>query len=295
MSEDQNIEQNPDDRQAAGLQEDVHDELPVVNEEQQPGKYKQQPGNMEVHHHPHVHHSKKWKDYLFEFLMLFLAVAAGFFMENLREHQVEKERAKEYAVSLYGDLVRDTSDVKNVHDFMQLAIAKLDTLKKILNNEVVDEHSTAMIYELSLYAFANRDFTGKTSTIDQLKNSGSLRYFRNTELISAFTSYDTKLQSLQKGGEVNYYVIEEIRKFLAQFLDLAGIPGLARSDYSILPVAPGSPALKLYNTDPALLHQYANWCTLKQIDLKYKIKSGIQLLNASRTLIQSLQKEFDVK
>ena len=33
---------------------------------------------MEVHHHPHVHHSKKWKDYLFEFLMLFLAVTAGF-------------------------------------------------------------------------------------------------------------------------------------------------------------------------------------------------------------------------
>ena len=38
--------------------------------------------NMEPHHHPHVHHSKKWKDYLFEFLMLFLAVTAGFFRES---------------------------------------------------------------------------------------------------------------------------------------------------------------------------------------------------------------------
>ena len=42
--------------------------------------------NMEVHHHPHVRHSKRWKDYLFEFLMLFLAVSAGFFVENQREH-----------------------------------------------------------------------------------------------------------------------------------------------------------------------------------------------------------------
>ena len=44
--------------------------------------------NMEVHHHPHKHHSKKWKDYLYEFLMLFLAVTAGFFVENRREYFV---------------------------------------------------------------------------------------------------------------------------------------------------------------------------------------------------------------
>jgi hypothetical protein len=27
---------------------------------------------MEVHHHGHVHEKKKWKEYLFQFLMLFL-------------------------------------------------------------------------------------------------------------------------------------------------------------------------------------------------------------------------------
>src|SRR5690348_14603822 len=59
---------------------------------------------MEVHHHPHVHHSKKWKDYLFEFLMLFLAVSGGFFVENLREENVEHHRAQVLATSLYKDL-----------------------------------------------------------------------------------------------------------------------------------------------------------------------------------------------
>ncbi len=52
--------------------------------------------NMEVHHHPHVHHSKKWKNYLYEFLMLFLAVTAGFFVENLRENYIEHHRAKQF-------------------------------------------------------------------------------------------------------------------------------------------------------------------------------------------------------
>jgi hypothetical protein len=45
---------------------------------------------MEVHHHSH--HPKKWKEYITEFLMLFLAVSLGFMAENIREHQIEKHR-----------------------------------------------------------------------------------------------------------------------------------------------------------------------------------------------------------
>lgn len=35
---------------------------------------KQENSIMEVHHHGHVHENKKWKEYIFQFLMLFLAV-----------------------------------------------------------------------------------------------------------------------------------------------------------------------------------------------------------------------------
>ena len=47
---------------------------------------------MEVHHHSH--HPKKWKEYITEFLMLFLAVTLGFFAENLRESYIHKEKGK---------------------------------------------------------------------------------------------------------------------------------------------------------------------------------------------------------
>jgi heme/copper-type cytochrome/quinol oxidase subunit 3 len=39
---------------------------------------KPEPQNMEVHHHPHSHGKKSFKTYLWEFLMLFLAVFCGF-------------------------------------------------------------------------------------------------------------------------------------------------------------------------------------------------------------------------
>jgi len=57
---------------------------------------------MEVHHHSHPagddsHRSrKKWTHYLWEFIMLFLAVFSGFLAEYQLEHQIEKERAEKY-------------------------------------------------------------------------------------------------------------------------------------------------------------------------------------------------------
>ena len=71
---------------------------------------------MEIHHHPHSHHKKRWKEYLFEFLMLFLAVTSGFFVENQREHYVEGKREKEYAKSLYDDLRTDTFTIQRTYN-----------------------------------------------------------------------------------------------------------------------------------------------------------------------------------
>jgi len=72
---------------------------------------------MEVHTHTHTER-KKWTHYLWEFLMLFLAVFCGFLAENQREHMVEHRREKEYIVSLVEDLKNDSA-------FLSLSIDKL--------------------------------------------------------------------------------------------------------------------------------------------------------------------------
>ena len=58
---------------------------------------------MEVHAHTHTPR-KKWTHYLWEFLMLFLAVTLGFLVENQREHYIENKREKQYVQSFYDDL-----------------------------------------------------------------------------------------------------------------------------------------------------------------------------------------------
>jgi len=54
---------------------------------------------MEVHAHTHTDR-KKFTHYFWEFLMLFLAVSAGFYAENLREGIIHKEQVKTNMQSL---------------------------------------------------------------------------------------------------------------------------------------------------------------------------------------------------
>src|ERR1041385_4874182 len=66
---------------------------------------------MEVHAHSHTER-KKFTHYLWEFLMLFLAVFCGFLAENIREHMVEQRRARELAKNLYAELRTDSITVQ---------------------------------------------------------------------------------------------------------------------------------------------------------------------------------------
>src|SRR6187399_1675899 len=68
---------------------------------------------MEVHAHTHTAR-KKWTHYLWEFLMLFLAVFCGFLAENIRERSVEKHREKQFIQSLYNDVKADTASLSRI-------------------------------------------------------------------------------------------------------------------------------------------------------------------------------------
>jgi hypothetical protein len=62
--------------------------------------------DMETHAHAlHRAPGHGWKHYLFEFLMLFMAVTLGFIVENFREHIVEHKRATQFLQSMLVDVL----------------------------------------------------------------------------------------------------------------------------------------------------------------------------------------------
>jgi hypothetical protein len=173
---------------------------------------------MEVHAHAHTP-KKKWIHYLWEFLMLFLAVFCGFIAENFREHKVEQQRAKELAISFYNELKRDSATIQTVQMNRLKRDSSFTWLKRYFRDSSITNCSKtfSINFNYAFIVFGSNIFEPKDAILDQLKNSGSLRYFKNTEL-----------QKLTGDLSVAIANIRTRNKFESDFLDLYLTPYLIK-------------------------------------------------------------------
>jgi hypothetical protein len=149
---------------------------------------------MEVHTHTHTER-KKFTHYLWEFLMLFLAVFCGFLAENQREHIVEKWREKQFMVSLVKDLELDTSQLNRIQKFRQNSLAEMDSLAVFFSTT----HSKAIplkIYTQIRLLLGSMYFFQNSGTLDQLKNSGGLRLVHNRSIVDSIEAYDQQIRRM---------------------------------------------------------------------------------------------------
>ncbi len=144
---------------------------------------------MEIHAHTHTPR-KKWTHYFWEFLMLFLAVFCGFMAENQREHFVEKHRAKEYAKSLLNDLVGDTIKINAAIQYAIWAVSRIDTLQQIGDSITSYKSVPGRFYYYSSSATISPFLDWNRASLNQIINSGNIRYFKNTELIKKISDYE---------------------------------------------------------------------------------------------------------
>ena len=141
----------------------------------------QETENMEVHQHAHHEGKKNWKSYFWEFLMLFLAVFCGFLAEYQLEHKIERDRAKELANSFYQELKSDsiTAEIKIQNRLKQEAA--LEYLIKYFKDSTLTNvpKEFAINFKYGISFLSPSQFEPRTIMLEQLRNAGSLRYFKN--------------------------------------------------------------------------------------------------------------------
>lgn len=141
---------------------------------------------MEVHAHTHTAR-KKWTHYFWEFLMLFLAVFCGFLAENQREHMIEHQREKRFAVQLLADL---TNDSVHFSFLINDIVPKMDKRTRNLN-ELLTQQPSATDKEViqALGSVKRIGLLLTNTTFIQMKASGTLRYIRNDSLTGLLSKY----------------------------------------------------------------------------------------------------------
>lgn len=175
---------------------------------------------MEVHAHT-LSPRKKWTHYLWEFLMLFLAVFCGFLAENIRERISENEKAKQLAESLYKEVYADSVIVQQ----------NIDSRLKEKERDIahfIDYVRDSSLTNLSDYFYSttfngflrNYHFEPKDGILSQLRNSGALRYFKSSLLQELIGQLSVAIANVKTRNIVESdFIITTSRPFLLKHFD----------------------------------------------------------------------------
>ncbi len=208
----------------------------ATKEELPTGDSKLQTEKMEVHHHPDVE-KKGFKEYVLEFLMIFLAVTMGFFAENIREHIADTEKARQYAKSLYDDLKEDTTVISRTYKEKDWIIAKFDSAENILSANDGAKNNE-FLYYIERYTINNDVFTIQDVTYQQLRSSGNFRYIKDVNLyknLAGYYSLYTRYQSMDGAfGSMDVNEVSAIESKLFDPHDLTSLDNdKANSFYNV--------------------------------------------------------------
>ena len=253
---------------------------------------------MEVHAHTHTPR-KKWTHYFWEFLMLFLAVFCGFLAENIREHKIEKYRAKVFAASMLRELEGDTARLVSYRKYFDHATKNVDTFMQLLAANEPKDIPSGKLYWYGLWGGAHNYFIPNDATFQQMKNSGSLRFFEKS-VSPEVAKYDRFCRLMQVNDEMNRHVYSEVRKsrsliFDFRYNDIANNMAQAfrikhdqeRLDSFLQSNPP------LLSHDKTLFNQYVE--LVRSRFMRTNVLYADSLLHQASVLIHELKKEYKLK
>lgn len=244
---------------------------------------------MEVHHSHQEHPGRKLKDYFYEFFMLFLAVTAGFIVENLRENYVERHREKEYIESLIEDIKSDTLAIQETIKRVKYQVEGVDSLLKIMEKPILHDFKNKLYYYSLKYLGSATYFEHTDRTISQLKNTGGLRLIQKTGASDSIITYYSTVYNSEYNGEFNMKLYDKILTYGKEMFDFKYIQ-IYKIDQFL-----STPGLVMLNDNPNFISKYYN----EVLFYNMSIKGYANLLNTqkvkAKSLISFLKKSYNLE
>ena len=262
--------------------------------------------NMEVHHHSHdpavPHHKKNWKSYFWEFMMLFLAVTLGSFVENQREHYIENLRAKEFSKSMIQDLQNDIIAIQKHTKTATMFIGLADSLIDLSQNKL-EGRASAQFSFYTRFMYWTGSIIWNRATFEQIKNSGSLRYFKNQQLLEKLMKYDGMINDIEMEAYNHQVRGNQLVNHINQIIDPAYHQKLSKYFLFAYDTISRETIENLYPAHPESLEnkrneirQLLNMVVVQQRNLrKETMTDWPQAAEMAHELINDLKKEYHLE
>ena len=243
---------------------------------------------MEVHHHAHTP-SQKWTHYFWEFFMLFLAVTAGFFVENTREHFVETRREKQFIRSMISDVKEDISQLDSILLRRHTKLVMMDSLLVILASDDPDKYGDQLYY-FARWLPRTIKVVNNDGTMTQLKNAGNLRLIRSEASAEIMMEYDQQARFGIILEEREESMILQTYAYLKTIFDARIFDKMVKGMTITRPE--GKPKL-LINDKAHISEFYSQVHFLKNVNT-YQIEFGEKRLTLAKRVLDVLKHEYNV-
>src|SRR5258706_2272646 len=246
--------------------------------------------NMETHAQElHKAPGHGLKHYLFEFLMLFLAVFCGFLAENYRETLVNKEKELHYMQNIVVDLKADTSDLNFDIYYQQLWYNHLDSALQIPIERLRDVNTQdTFFYHFFPYYSWMQAFIQNDNTITQLR-AGGFNLIRNENTIDSINVLYNFYKDVKFGVDYNVVCYWDVAH-KAQLL--INLPAPAATIEEVIPKRIPENVEIFIQYDKAAIKQLYSMINNSRGSLVATIVSEKQYKEKAKRLLSYLQKEY---
>ena len=144
-----------------------------------------------------------------EFLMLFIAITLGFFVENYRGVLVDRQKEKEIIASFINDLETDIKELDIVIQRRETREVRIDSIIYILNNGLQDDYGKDLYY-YARYLPRPAVFWANNTTNEELKYSGNFILIKNQKIIDTLLEYNDNFIFIDFIKEREEYLVRRL-------------------------------------------------------------------------------------
>jgi len=243
---------------------------------------------MEVHHHPDLHHKpKKWKEYFLEFLMIFLAVTLGFFAERYREILNDHTKENEFMASVIKDLKSDTATYTNYAKNNAEVYAFIDSLIPLMKNAERGKHLNKIYYLARMVTLKLLIHYSNKRTYEQMKSSGQLRLIGNRQVADSIGSYYNSLEIMTSFNDVLLEHDYDYMRLMGKVFDAALLLNILKERKE-----PFLKSAKLLTEDPVIINELLTSAQYIYGSLQLAQRITTQRQHSAETLITLITKKY---
>ena len=139
-------------------------------------------------------HEARSREYLLyaagELVLVIVGILIALQVNNWNQERIEQQQVRRYAHALASDLESDIKMVEPIVRMIDMSLRNMDALDSYTRGRPLEQFDNLDLYQLTAIV-GYRAYEWHRTTFEQMKNAGVLEQFRNFDLVTKITAYDS--------------------------------------------------------------------------------------------------------